>query len=130
MTTDSDISAAAGIAKRTAALLRDARSVQRRLDTLAATALSVEDPSLPLIAEARTAVQRLVVELTYRERGEQRRARAGHRIRGAGLERPAQRAPAALSPMPGYPPARGGGRLPTAWRPTCPPPGSASGCVP
>ena len=35
----------------------------------------------PLIAEAREAVQRLVVELTCRERGEQRRAKVGRRIR-------------------------------------------------
>ncbi|MDA8331238.1 MAG: hypothetical protein M0027_08530 [Candidatus Dormibacteraeota bacterium] len=75
MTTDNDLSAAAGLAKRTAALLRDARSVQRRLDTLAVSALSVDDPSLPLIAEARVVIHRLVVELTQRERGEQRRAR-------------------------------------------------------
>ncbi len=82
MTTDSDASAATQIAKRTAVLLRDARSVQRRLDTLAATALSVDDPSLPLIAEGREAVQRLVVELTYRERGKQRRAKGtGRRLR-------------------------------------------------
>ncbi len=77
-----DAPAAAALAKRTAALLRDARSVQRRLDTLAATALAVDDPSLPQIAVAREAVQRLVVELAYRERGEQRRAKgAGRRIR-------------------------------------------------
>lgn len=81
MTTDSDPPPAAAIAKRTAALLRDARSVQRRLDTLAAAALAVDDPSLPRIAVAKDAVERLVVELTYRERGEQGRARAGRRIR-------------------------------------------------
>lgn len=80
MTTDSDAPAAtASIAKRTSALLRDARSVQRRLDTLAATALAMDDPSLPRITEAKEAVERLVVELTYRERGEQRRAKAGRR---------------------------------------------------
>ncbi len=82
MTTPSDVPAATAIAKRTAALLRDARSVQRRLDTLAATALAIDDPSLPQIAVAREAVQRLVVELAYRERGELRRAKgAGRRIR-------------------------------------------------
>jgi hypothetical protein len=67
------------IAKQTAALLRDARSVQRRLDILAATALAIDDPSLPRIAEARAAVGRLVIELSYRERGEQRRAKAPSR---------------------------------------------------
>ncbi|MDA8395872.1 MAG: hypothetical protein M0T72_11680 [Candidatus Dormibacteraeota bacterium] len=81
MTADNDSPAAAAIAKRTAVLLRDARSIQRRLDTLAATALAIDDQSLPLITEAREAVQRLVVELTYRERGEQQRAKgAGRRI--------------------------------------------------
>ena len=81
MTTPSDVPAATAIAKRTAALLRDARSVQRRLDTLAATALAIDDPSLPQIAVAREAVQQLVIELTYRERGELRRAKgAGRRI--------------------------------------------------
>ena len=82
MTTPSDVPAATAIAKRTAALLRDARSVQRRLDTLAATALAIDDPSLPQIAVAREAVQQLVIELSYRERGELRRAKgAGRRIR-------------------------------------------------
>ncbi len=57
----------------------DARSVQRRLDTLAAAALSVDDPSLLVIAEAREAVQRLVLELTYRKRGHQRRAKGAGR---------------------------------------------------
>lgn len=74
--------AASALAKRTAALLRDARSVQRRLDALAAAALAVDDPELPLITEARAAVERLVVEFSYRERNEQRRAKpAGRRIR-------------------------------------------------
>ena len=83
MDTDNDAPAAtATIAKRTAALLRDARSVQRRLDTLAATALAIDDPSLPRIAEARAAVDRLVLELAYRQRGDQRRTKAvGRRIR-------------------------------------------------
>ena len=81
MTTDRAVPAATAIAKRTVALLRDARSVQRRLDTLAATAMAVDDSSLPQIAVAREAVQQLVVELTYRERDEQRRAKAGRRLR-------------------------------------------------
>ena len=82
MTIDSDAPAAAAIAKRTAALLRDARSVQRRLDTLVATAMAIDDSSLPRIAAAKDAVERLVVELSYRERGEQRQAKvAGRRIR-------------------------------------------------
>ena len=56
--------------------------MQRRLDALAAAALAVDDPALPLIAEAKAAVERLVVEFSYRERKEQRRAKsAGRRIR-------------------------------------------------
>ncbi len=82
MTADRDAPAAAALAKRTAALLRDTRSVQRRLDTLVAAALAGDDPSLPQIAVAREAVQRLVGELTYRERGEQRQAKGAEgRIR-------------------------------------------------
>lgn len=82
MTTESDPIATAAIAKRTAALLRDARSVQRRLDTLAAAALAMDDPCLARISEATAAVERLVVELTYRQRGEQRRTRPpGRRLR-------------------------------------------------
>ncbi|MHB8312777.1 MAG: hypothetical protein ACYDD0_05690 [Candidatus Dormibacteria bacterium] len=35
----------------------------------AAAALVIDDPSLPRVAEAREAVERLVIELTHRERG-------------------------------------------------------------
>ncbi len=49
MPTDDNDLAAAGLAKRTATLLRDARSVQRRLDSLAAVALAMDDSSLPLL---------------------------------------------------------------------------------
>jgi len=63
--------------RRTAGLLRDSRSVQRRLDTLMATAMAVDDPSLERIVEARAAVERLVLELSYRHRGQQRRGRPG-----------------------------------------------------
>ncbi len=78
-----DPTAELSAAKRTAALLRDARSVQRRLDVLMATAMAVEDPSLARIVESRSAVERLVLELSYRQRGEQRRTRPGGR-RGMG----------------------------------------------
>ena len=83
MESDNDAPApTAATDKRTAALLRDARSVQRRLETLATTALAIDDPSLPRIAEARAAVERLVFELAYRQRGDQRRVKAaGGRIR-------------------------------------------------
>lgn len=58
--------------KRTAAMLRDARSVLRRIDTLAATASAVDDPSLPLIAEVRSGAERLVSNLMRRQQTEQR----------------------------------------------------------
>lgn len=64
-------------AKRTSAMLRDARSVQRRLDALMATAAAGSDPSLARVAEAREAVERLVLELTFRHHGERRHPRRG-----------------------------------------------------
>lgn len=73
---------AGAAAKQTAALLRDARSVQRRLDTLAAAALAIDDATLPLVAEARVAIGQLVVALSRRQVSEQRRARTpGRRLR-------------------------------------------------
>lgn len=60
-------------AKRTSALLRDARLVQRRLDVLMTTAAASDDPSCGRIAEAREAVERLVLELTFRQHGNRRR---------------------------------------------------------
>jgi len=78
-TDDETLVTVAAIAKRTSALLRDARAVQRRLDVLAASALAMADSSLPRIAEARDAVARVVIELAYRERGEQRQAKAVRR---------------------------------------------------
>jgi hypothetical protein len=65
--------------KRTAALLRDARSVLRRVDTLAATAIAVDDPSLPVIAEMRGATERLVMLLGRRHQTEQRSAKQAAR---------------------------------------------------
>jgi len=80
LTDENDTPATTGaIAKRTEALLRDARSVQRRLDVLAAMAQAIEDPSLLRIAEARAVVTQLVMELSYRQQGEQRRAKAPRR---------------------------------------------------
>jgi hypothetical protein len=58
--------------KRTATLLSDARGVLRRVDKLAATALAVDDPALPQIAEVRSAVERLVTQLGRRQQAEQR----------------------------------------------------------
>jgi hypothetical protein len=58
--------------KRTAAMLRDARSIGRRIDSLAATASATDDPSLSLIAEVRSGAERLVSNLTRRQQVEQR----------------------------------------------------------
>jgi hypothetical protein len=69
-------------AKRTAMLLRDARAVLRRLDVLAATAIASDDRAVPLIAEARETVERLVTQLGRRGQVQQRQAReAVRRIR-------------------------------------------------
>ena len=51
----SDPTAVLAEMKRTEALLRDARSVLRRVDALAAKASTPDDPSRTLIAEVRTA---------------------------------------------------------------------------
>jgi hypothetical protein len=72
MTKPTDPAAPMAESKRTAALVRDARSVLRRIDTLAATASAVDDTSLPLIAEVRTAAERLVSHLMHRRQSEQR----------------------------------------------------------
>lgn len=57
-----DPTAAALDVKRTATLLRDARAVLRRIDVLTATALAVDDPALPAIAELRSSAERLVAQ--------------------------------------------------------------------
>ncbi len=72
----------ATVSRRTGELLRDARSMQRRLDTLMSKAMAVDDPCLDRVVEARSAVERLVLELSYRHRGEQRRGRPGGRRPG------------------------------------------------
>ena len=72
MSTTTDPAALLAESKRTAAMLRDARSVLRRIDGLAATALAADDPSAPLIAEVRTGAERLVTNLTRRQQTEQR----------------------------------------------------------
>jgi len=65
--------------KRTAAMLRDARSVLRRVDTLAKTASTADDPSLPVIAEVQSATERLVTLLGRRQQTVQRSAKQGAR---------------------------------------------------
>jgi hypothetical protein len=77
-----DPTAALAEMKRTAALLRDARSVLRRVDTLARTAGAVDDPSLPVIAEVQSATERLVNVLGRRQQTGQRSAKqAARRLR-------------------------------------------------
>ena len=71
--------AAGAAVKETAILLRNARAVLRRLDTLAAQASALDNPSLPRIEEARTVITRLVSEYGHRQQAEQRRARAALR---------------------------------------------------
>lgn len=67
--------AAAARLKRTTALVRDIRSILRRLDAVLATARAQGDPSQPAIAEAREAVERVVTQLSFREQAERRQAR-------------------------------------------------------
>lgn len=68
------VTAAADV-KRTAALLRDARGILRRIDVLMATAAAVEDPALREIAALRDGADHLVSQLAHREQAQQRRAR-------------------------------------------------------
>ena len=63
--------------KRTTTMLRDARSVLRRVDTLARTASTADDPSLPVIAEVQSATERLVTLLGRRQQTVQRSAKQG-----------------------------------------------------
>src|SRR5438034_5541017 len=58
--------------KRTAVLLRDARSVLRRVDTLAKAASADDEASLPVIAAVRSATERLVGLLGRRQQTEHR----------------------------------------------------------
>ncbi len=61
--------------KRTAALLRDARAVLRRLDALVAAARADGDPAHADIVALRDGCERLVSRLGHREQTLQRRAR-------------------------------------------------------
>jgi hypothetical protein len=63
MSRDEDVTAAPASDKRLAALLREARAVQRRLDKLAAAAAGEDNTTLAQLAEARDAVERLVDRL-------------------------------------------------------------------
>ena len=71
----SDPTAVLAEMKRTEALLRDARSVLRRVDALAAKASTSDDPSRMLIAEVRTAAEHLVSQLAHRQQTERRSAK-------------------------------------------------------
>jgi hypothetical protein len=72
VSTPTDPAALLAESKRTAAMLRDARSVLRRIDILAATASATDDPSRPLIGEVRSATERLVSNLMRRQQSETR----------------------------------------------------------
>jgi hypothetical protein len=60
-------------------MLRDARSVLRRIDVLASVAIAADDPAILLIAQARETVERLVTQLGRRDQVQQRQARAAMR---------------------------------------------------
>jgi precorrin isomerase len=97
----SDPTAVLAEMKRTEALLRDARSVLRRVDALAAKASTSDDPSRALIAEVRTAAEHLVSQLAHRQQIERRSAR---QVRAASADRPERtrlvgRAPTAPIPL-------------------------------
>ena len=79
MSRNEDVPAAAASVKRMAALLREARSVQRRLDKLAAAAAGEDSTTLAQLAEARTAVEVLVDRLARQEQTQQRRANEARR---------------------------------------------------
>jgi hypothetical protein len=79
MSRDEDVTAAPANAKRLAALLREARAVQRRLDKLAAAAAGEDSTTLAQLAEARDAVERLVDRLARQERTQHRRANEARR---------------------------------------------------
>ena len=66
---------AGGDETHTEALLRDARSVLRRVDALAAKASTSNDPSRALIVEVRTAAEHLVSQLAHRQQTERRSAK-------------------------------------------------------
>jgi hypothetical protein len=73
---------AAHDAKRAAALLRESRGIQRRLDKLALAAAAARPPTTQLISDARDAMAHLVHHLANEERAQHRRAaqslRGGH----------------------------------------------------
>ena len=79
MSRNEDVPAAAASVKRMAALLREARSVQRRLDRLAAAAAGEDSTTLAQLVEARTAVEVLVDRLARQEQRQQRRANEARR---------------------------------------------------
>lgn len=80
-TADGELLEAGAEAKRTAALLRDARSALRKADTLAAMAMAIEDDTVSLIAEVRTALEQVVGQLTHHLQTDLRRARTAVRRR-------------------------------------------------
>lgn len=79
LVTFDDLITAGADAKKTAQLLRGARSALRRVDALAAQALAQEDDVAADLAGVRTGLEQVVTRLAWRQSGEQRRARAGLR---------------------------------------------------
>ena len=63
---------AANAAKKTTALLRDARGVQRRLDKLAVGMADASAPAQRSLSEARDAVARVIAELVHEEHSQRR----------------------------------------------------------
>jgi hypothetical protein len=59
-------------AKKTVALLRDARGIQRRLDKLAAGMADASAPAQRPLSEARAAVARVITELVHEEHAQRR----------------------------------------------------------
>jgi hypothetical protein len=83
--------AAGADAKRTEALLRDARAVLRKLDVLLAEAAALDDPAAVPAGEARATVERLVRDLDAPSPGPRPGGGRAAR-RGPGQPRPARRA--------------------------------------
>jgi hypothetical protein len=63
---------AANAAKGTAALLRDARGVQRRLDKLTAGMADASAPAQRPLSESRAAVARVITERVHEEHAQRR----------------------------------------------------------
>ena len=79
MSRGENVTVAAAGAKRLAALVREARAVQRRLNKFVAAAAGEDSTTLAQLAEARDAIERLVDRLARQEGTQQRRANEARR---------------------------------------------------